>query len=124
MYIKLIFTFSIFFMSILAQAEMIMKYEKEGFTDKSWFENDKQFIERSSVLTSPNGKTYITRQRFIVINSNTIEYVPQSSSPDTLKYIQEICEKEGMRPASESIVGLGTQRMSMRSSLGLMCVSN
>lgn len=111
-------------MSILAQAEMIMKYEKEGFTDKSWFENDKQFIERSSVLTSPNGKTYITRQRFIVINSNTIEYVPQSSSPDTLKYIQEICEKEGMRPASEPIVGLGTQRMSMRSSLGLMCVSN
>jgi len=28
-----------------------------------------------------------------VIDHNTLEYIPNSSSLDTLKYIQEVCEK-------------------------------
>jgi len=102
---------------------MIIKYEKEKFIDKSWFENGKQIIERSALLTSPNGKIYTTRQSFIVIDHNTLEYIPNSSSLDTLKYIQEICEKEGMKPAPEPIAGLSYQRISMKSAFGTACIS-
>ncbi|MFW1637091.1 MULTISPECIES: hypothetical protein [Acinetobacter] len=125
MYFKLICAFiSIFFINISVHAEMIMKYENEGFIDKSWFENEKQIIERSASLTSPSGKLYTTRQRFIVIDHNTIEYIPDSSSLDTLKYIQEICGKDGLKPAPEPIEGLGYQRLGMRSAFGMSCVSN
>jgi hypothetical protein len=125
MYVKLICAFiSIFFINISSYAEMIMKYENERFIDKSWFENGKQIIERSASLTSPSGKLYTTRQRFIVIDHNTIEYIPNSSSLDTLKYIQEICEKHGLKPAPEPIESLSYQRLGMRSAFGMSCVSH
>lgn len=123
MYIRLIFILSVLFINISAQAEMIVKYEKEGFLDRSWYENGNQMIERNATLISPNGKMYITKQNFIVIDQDTLEYIPYSSSPDTLKYIQETCEKDGMKPAPEPIAGLGHQRISMRSAFGMVCVS-
>ncbi|WP_353173061.1 hypothetical protein [Acinetobacter rudis] len=69
-----------------AQSEILIKYNKEGFIDRSWFENEKQIIERNAFSTSSSGTIYTTKQKFIVIDRNTLEYVPNSSSPETLKY--------------------------------------
>lgn len=123
MYIKFIFVFSIFLIMNSAQSEMLIKYNKEGFIDRSWFENEKQIIERSAFSTSSSGRIYKTKQKFIVIDRNTLEYVPNSSSPETLKYIQDICEKAGMKPAPEPRSAFAYQRMSMKVSFAMECIS-
>lgn len=123
MYIKFIFVFSIFSIMNSAQSEILIKYNKEGFIDRSWFENEKQIIERSAFSTSSSGRIYKTKQKFIVIDRNTLEYVPNSSSPETLKYIQDICEKAGMKPAPEPRSAFAYQRMSMKVSFAMECIS-
>lgn len=123
MYIKFIFVFSIFLIMNSAQSEILIKYNKEGFIDRSWFENEKQIIERNAFSTSSSGRIYTTKQKFIVIDRNTLEYVPNSSSPETLKYIQDICEKAGMKPAPEPRSAFAYQRMSMKVSFAMECIS-
>jgi len=44
MYIKFMFVFSIFLIMNSAQSEILIKYNKEGFIDRSWFENEKKII--------------------------------------------------------------------------------
>lgn len=106
-----------------AYAEMIFKYEKEGFVDKSWYENGNQIIERIFPVETSDGKVYQLRQKFRVIDSNTLEYIPHSSSTETVEYIQEICEKRGMSASIEPRPGIGFRRISMKAPFGMSCVS-
>lgn len=109
--------------STFSHAEMIFKHDKEGFADRSWYEDKNQIIERIFSVQAPSGKIYELRQKFRVIDSNTLEYIPYSSSKDTLNYIEEICEKRDMSPAKEPINGGGYRRISMKTPFGMSCVA-
>ena len=107
-----------------AHAEMIFKHDKEGFVDRSWYEAENQIIERKLSAQAPSEKIYELRQRFKVIDSNTLEYIPYSSSKDTLMYIKEVCEKREMLPAKEPIPGISYRRISMKTPFGMSCTAN
>jgi len=111
---RLILFIASLFVITTVQAEIFIQYKKEKFFDRYIFNGENQIIERNASLVSPSGITYNTKQRFIIVDDTTLEYIPFSSSPGALNYMQEICEKEGMKLAPEPRLGLESRKISMR----------
>jgi len=73
-----------------------VKVTNKLYTDVITFNSSgEKIIERNAQLTAPSGKIYNTQQKFIELRKNKLFYIPNSSTPETLKYINDICSKNG-----------------------------